>query len=48
MRSHSLLIIRLTLLLAFIGFVAGFAVSQYEDVRSMVITICVACLGLGG
>jgi len=47
MRSHSLLFIRLILLLAFIGFAAGFAVSQYELVRSMVITICIACIGIG-
>ena len=47
MRSHSLLIIRLVLLLAFIGFVAGFAVSQYETVRSMVIVICLSCIGIG-
>jgi|PlaIllAssembly_1097288.scaffolds.fasta_scaffold1265144_1 hypothetical protein len=48
MKAHSLLFIRLILLLAFIGLVAGFVMSQYEDVRSMVITICVSCIGLGG
>jgi len=47
MRSHSLLIIRLILLLAFIGCVAGFAVSQYEDVRSLVTVLCLSCIGIG-
>jgi hypothetical protein len=47
MKSHSLLIIRLTLLLAFIGFAAGFAVSQYELVRSMVTVLCLSCIGIG-
>jgi hypothetical protein len=48
MKIHNLPIIRLVLLLAFIAFVVGFAVSQYQDVRSMVITICTSCIGLGG
>jgi hypothetical protein len=47
MRSHSLLIIRLVLLLAFTGFVAGFVVSQYEYVRSLVTVLCLACIGIG-
>jgi hypothetical protein len=47
MRSHSLLIIRLTLLLAFIGFVAGFAASQYEFVHSLVTVLCLSCIGIG-
>ena len=47
MRSHSLLVIRLTLLLAFIGFVGGFAVSQYEYVRSLVTVLCLSCIGIG-
>jgi len=47
MRSHSLLIVRLVLLLAFIGFVAGFVVSQYDYVRSLVIVICTSCIGIG-
>jgi hypothetical protein len=47
MKSHSLLIIRLTLLLAFIGFAAGFAVSQYDYVRSLVTVLCLACIGIG-
>jgi len=47
MKSHGLLIIRLILLLAFIGFVAGFAVSQYELVRSMVTVLCLSCIGIG-
>jgi len=47
MKSHGLLIIRLTLLLAFIGFAAGFAVSQYELVRSMVTVLCLSCIGIG-
>jgi hypothetical protein len=47
MKSHSLLIIRLVLLLAFIGFVAGFAVSQYELVRSLVTVLCLSCIGIG-
>jgi uncharacterized membrane protein len=47
MRSHSLLIVRLILLLVFIGFVAGFAVSQYEYVRSLVTVLCLSCIGIG-
>jgi uncharacterized membrane protein len=47
MRSHSLLIIRLTLLLAFISFVAGFVVSQYDYVRSLVTVLCLSCIGIG-
>jgi len=47
MRSHSLLIIRLVLLLAFIAFVAGFVVSQYDYVRSLVTVLCLSCIGIG-
>jgi hypothetical protein len=47
MRSHNLLTVRLILLLAFIGFVAGFAVSQYELVRSLVTVLCLSCIGIG-
>jgi cell division protein FtsB len=47
MRSRSLLIVRLALLLAFLGFVAGFAISQYEDVRSLVTVLCLSCIGIG-
>ena len=47
MKSHGILIIRLTLLLIFVGFVAGFAVSQYEDVRSFVTILCLPCIGIG-
>jgi hypothetical protein len=47
MRSHSLLIIRLILLLLFLGLVAGFAVSQYEMVRSLVTVLCLSCIGIG-
>jgi len=48
MSNNRILVIRVLLLLLLLGFVAGFALSQYEDVRSMVITICTACIGLGG
>jgi hypothetical protein len=47
MRSHSLLVIRLILLLASIGFIAGFVVSQYEYVRSLVTVLCLSCIGIG-
>jgi hypothetical protein len=47
MKSHSLLIVRLILLLAFIGFVAGFMVSQYDYVRSLVTVLCLSCIGAG-
>ena len=47
MKSHSLLIVRLILLLAFIGFVAGFVVSQYDYVRSLVSVLCLSCIGAG-
>jgi hypothetical protein len=47
MKSHSLLIIRLVLLLAFTAIVAGFVVSQYEDVRSLVTVLCLSCIGIG-
>ena len=47
MKSHSLLIIRLVLLLAFIAFVAAFVVSQYELVRSLVTVLCLSCIGIG-
>jgi hypothetical protein len=46
MRRHSLLIVRLILLLAFIGFVTGFAASQYEFVRSLVTVLCLSCIGV--
>ena len=47
MRGNSIPIVRLILLLAFIGFVAGFVVSQYEDVRSLVTVLCLSCIGIG-
>jgi len=47
MKSHSLLIISLVLLLAFIGFIAGFVVSQYDYVRSLVTVLCLSCIGIG-
>jgi hypothetical protein len=47
MRSRGLLIVRVALLLAFVGFVAGFAVSQYELVRSLVTVLCLSCIGIG-
>ncbi len=47
MRSHSLLIIRLVLLLTFIGLVAAFVVSQYDYVRSLVTVLCLSCIGIG-
>ena len=47
MKANSILIIRLILLLALFGFVAGFAVSQYELVRSMVTVLCLSCIGIG-
>lgn len=47
MRSHSLLIIRLVLLLAFVAFVAGFVLSQYDYVRSLVTVLCISCIGVG-
>ena len=47
MKSHRLLFIRLILLLAFAGFVAGFAASQYEFVRSLVTVLCLSCIGIG-
>lgn len=39
------MIVRLVLLLAFIAFVAAFAASQYEYVRSLVMVLCLACIG---
>jgi hypothetical protein len=47
MKSHSLLVIRLVLLLVFIGFIAVFVVSQYEVVRSLVTVLCLSCIGIG-
>jgi uncharacterized membrane protein len=47
MKGNSILIIRLIILLAFIGFVAGFVVSQYDDVRSLVTVLCLSCIGIG-
>jgi hypothetical protein len=47
MRSHSILVIRLVLLLLSLGFVAGFVVSQYEYVRSLVTVLCLSCIGIG-
>jgi hypothetical protein len=47
MKSRSLLFVRLILLLAFIGFVAGFLVSQYDYVRSLVTVLCLSCIGIG-
>jgi hypothetical protein len=47
MRSLSLPIIRLGLLLLCIGFVAGFAVSQYDYVRILVTVLCLSCIGVG-
>jgi len=47
MKSHRLLFIRLVLLLAFAGFVAGFVVSQYDYVRILVTVLCPSCIGIG-
>lgn len=47
MRSHSRLMVRLVLLLAFAGLTAGFAASQYEFVRTLVIVLCLSCMGAG-
>ena len=47
MKGNSILIIRLVLLLAFIAFVAGFVVSQYDYVRSLVTVLCLSCIGIG-
>ena len=47
MRVNGVLVIRLVLLLAFIGFVAAFAASQYEYVRSLVTVLCLSCIGIG-
>jgi uncharacterized membrane protein len=47
MRGNSILIVRLILLLAFIGFVGGFVISQYEYVRSLVTILCLSCIGIG-
>jgi cell division protein FtsB len=46
MKANSILIIRLILLLALVGFVAGFAASQYELVRSLVTVLCLSCIGI--
>lgn len=46
-KSKRILIIRLVLLLIFLGFAAGFAVSQYEVVRSFVTIVCLSCIGVG-
>jgi uncharacterized membrane protein len=47
MRGNSILIIRLILLLLLVGSVAGFAVSQYEYMRSLVTVLCLSCIGIG-
>jgi len=47
MRANSILIIRLVLLLAFVAFVAGFVVGQYDYVRSLVTVLCLSCIGIG-
>jgi hypothetical protein len=47
MRGNSILIIRLILLLLLVGSVAGFVVSQYEYVRSLVTVLCLSCIGIG-
>jgi len=47
MRSHSLLFIRLILVLVLIGFVAGFVASQYDYVRILVTVLCLSCIGVG-
>ena len=47
MSSHSLLIVRLVLLAAFVGFVAAFVAGQYDFVRSLVTVLCLACIGVG-
>ncbi len=46
-RGNSILIIRIVLLLVFVGFIAGFVMSQYEFVRSMVTVVCLSCIGIG-
>ena len=47
MRVNSILVMRLILLLAFVALVAGFMVSQYEYVRSLVTVLCLSCIGIG-
>ncbi len=42
------LFIRLGLLVLFLLLVAGFAASEYYDVRGLVLTPCINCIGLGG
>ena len=48
MKQNAMVILRLTLLLLFLGFVAGFVVTQYEVVHSFVTILCISCIGLGG
>ena len=47
MRAAGVAIVRILLLLVFLGFVAAFAASQYDMVRSLVIVICTSCVGIG-
>ncbi len=47
MKAYGSIIVRALLLLLFIGFVAGFAASQYEAVRRLLIVICSSCIGIG-
>ncbi len=47
MRAYGLTIVRILLLLIFASFVAWFAASQYDVVRSLVIVICTSCIGIG-
>ena len=47
MRENGVLALRILLLLLFTACVAGFAASQYDMVRSLVIVICTSCVGIG-
>jgi hypothetical protein len=47
MMANRVLILRILLLLLLTGFVAGFAASQYDMVRSLVTVICTSCVGIG-
>ena len=47
MRAAGIMVLRILLLLLFTSFVAAFAASQYDMVRSLVIVICTSCVGIG-
>lgn len=46
MKQNRWLIVRLTLLVVFVAFVAVFAADQYGLVRSFVRFLCTSCIGL--